>query len=68
MSNGHEYINYASPDTLFSARNHDVLYGQMDEETLNQLVIDAYERLEECEKIINDIEAEKVRRNETKRK
>ena len=64
--NGHEFTSPAAPNTMFYAR-HDNLYEQLDEDTLNQLLIDAYERYNESEKIILDIEAEKTRRRDEDR-
>lgn len=67
MVKWYEFTNPNTPDTMFGAR-HDELYAQLDEETLNQLLIDAYERYNESEKIILDIEAEKIRRRDEAQK
>ena len=66
MTTEYEFTNPSTPDTMFGAR-HDELYAQLDEETLNQLLIDTYERYNESEKIILDIEAEKIRRRDESR-
>ena len=57
-------INFEAQDSLFGSDNSE-LYGAMDNETLDDLIYAAYERYNESEKIILDIQREKMRRNES---
>ena len=56
-----EMVNFQSEDSMFVA-NHEALYHQMDDETLNDLLRAAYSRYNESERIIPDIELEKRKR------